>query len=270
MVRMKEFLPKEGAASRCPHEIDPESLQTDCDWLFACIQTLYRMDQRGRITQSSNANCGPAPIFCLGLTHHGNLWRVAERLPSAVARRAARLAGREQVLPPTPPPWPPCERRAALRKVLGVSASRHLDTEWVCFRMPSAQALRSIPRRGSNSISRLCTGTEIPSESVFGWSARFAEATPDGSRVVALERDRIVSACGLLAGDRSHFVVPWVETGAAWQRRGQARRVLALWLAGVEQKGGIPIYMADSRNRGAIALASSLDLEAFAALNLWF
>ena len=267
---MKEFLANEGAASRCPHEIDPESLQNDCDWLLACIQTLYRTDQRGRITQPRNANCGPAPIFCLGRTHHGNLWRVAERLPSVVARQGARLAGREEVLPQSPPPWPPCERRAALRKVLGVSVLGPLDAERVCFRLPSGMPTRSAPPRASSSVWRLCKGAEIPSGSAFGWSARLAEATPDASRVVALERNTIVSACGLLAGDRSHFAVPWVETGAAWQRMGQARRVLALWLSGVKQSGGIPIYMADPRDRGAIALASSLDLEAFAALSLWF
>ncbi|MDG2051044.1 MAG: hypothetical protein P8M78_12865 [Myxococcota bacterium] len=263
---MKEFSSRKTRRAASPH--GRGVLASDCDWLLALWQTLYRSDDRGRITHSEAVQWGRVPIFQLGRTRHGNLWRVADGVPATVAIRSARLAAREAVLGKEGPPWPPCERLGAIRAALGPGSRTQEDFQVIGFRLPAVEN-----HDFEDQLTRPLGSTlRDPFNENPGWirSESEAEGAQTLKREVSMEGDEIASFCEPVVGAPFSFTIAYVETQLQWRRRGHAARVLKGWLRGVRHAGGTPIFFADATRPEARALATSVGLEAFVALTFWF
>ncbi|MAJ58565.1 MAG: hypothetical protein CBC48_00695 [bacterium TMED88] len=263
---MREF-----SSNKAGKGISPDrsgGLASDCDWLSATWQTLFQNDDRGRITRSEAQRWGRVPIFQLGRTRHGNLWRVARGVPGPVATRLARLAAREAVLGEAGPPWTPCERQGAIRAVIGPGSRQQADCETIAFRLPEAKK-----NRAENSPASAGNG---PRRSRFDAPRRRRVAQDEAhgpesvGRTVSMEGEEVVSICEPLVGAASPLTIAYMETELRWRRRGHASRALEDWLGRIRQAGGTPVFIADAARPEAQALAASVGMEAFAALTFWF
>ena len=242
-------------------------LVTDCDWLSAIWQTLYQSDDRGRITRSRARRWGGVPIFQLGRTRHGNLWRVEQGVPGPVATRLGQLAAREASLGDSGPPWAPCEREGAIRAVIGPRSTGQQDCEAIGFRIPE-------PKRNGvgNPSAPFVNPPRRPrlDAPIAPLSQNSVDGPKAAGRAVSMEGGELASICEPLVGVASSVTIAYVETEVRWRRRGHASRALEGWLGRVRQAGGTPIFIADAARPAAQALAASVGLEAFAALTFWF
>ena len=99
---------------------------TELDWMELHLRCLHQHDARGRIVRTRQPSEWPSPLFHLGRTRLGNLWRFRDDLDPHAIRELARLAGREPALAPG---HPPPERLEAIRSVLGSVAEGVLDSD---------------------------------------------------------------------------------------------------------------------------------------------
>ncbi|MGH0037657.1 MAG: GNAT family N-acetyltransferase [Myxococcota bacterium] len=244
------------------------ALPTDVHWLDLELAALYRHDERGRLTRTREPHGRPAPALAFSRSVHGNLWRFAAGLPSALVRDLSRLCARERPLASggwadSPEGPAPAERWEAMRRALA-GAGFEPDPEWrgPCFRFPAELAVAPEETREWTGID--ADRLDAAGESAFAWLAGELE----GRRpvVARLEGGVPVSVVWAARGGGEGpgpAIEAGVETLPSHRGRGHARAGVAAWARRVRDLGAEPLYSTSWANRASRGVARSLGLVAF-------
>jgi hypothetical protein len=228
----------------------------DLDWMDLHLACLYHHDAKGRILASRQPGGLSCPLFHLGRTPLGNLWRFRDDLEPEALRELSRLAGKEG---PLPPEHPAPRRMQAIRSVLG-SRSDGL-TEW---RGPAFRFPEQLPEPSGVELVAVLPGMESLLEESFADMLR--EIPTRQPMWAAVERGRAVSLCHASrprAVDGSPTCLAaevGIETAPSHRGRGLAPRVVAAWARAVRESGGQPLYSTSWGNRASRAVARKLGL----------
>jgi len=141
------------------------SCVNDLEWMELHLRCLFQHDGNGRTVRTRQPNGWPSPLFVLGRTPLGNLWRFRDDLEPAVVRELARLVGMEA---PLQEGHPPPERIEAIRSVLRSAVELVVEWSGPVFRFPEE--------------IRLAEPDVLPVVAVKGKSEEGALGTPDGER----------------------------------------------------------------------------------------
>jgi hypothetical protein len=115
---------------------------TDVHWLEHYIGKTFALTADGRLRATDT---GEVPAFVLCRSHHGNLWRLREDLPTQAIKDLARLAGKEPPIQGDVLQCPPPDRLEPMRRSL---LAVGLDCEVVRHRLhrgPVEGEVRSTP-----------------------------------------------------------------------------------------------------------------------------
>jgi len=266
--------------------IGQRRLQTDCDWMRLHFETLYRLDEGGRLLSNRERAPRSVPRFHLGRTHQGNVWRFGSGLDPERINSLSRHASREHPLDrATFPPLPP-ERLRSFRMALAPSAlgpepanapGLPEDEEWCgpAFRFPEALLRDPAWRRlGEGSVALMLDDDRRRSLAEDGFSAAALTADPHCRAI--LEGDRVVALCGSRCcgsdrggrdsrgsrrGDDGVGFEAWVETLPGERECGWGARCVVAWALAVRAAGAVPLYSARWQDTGALAIARKLGLD---------
>lgn len=246
-----------GDSGRPPAPAEPlidllTDLPTDLDWMALQAATLYRHDAQGRIVTFNEADGSepPAPLFFLGRTAHGNLWRFRSDLPLALVRELARLAALEAA--DADGERDP-ERIAAFAERLEGFAGP-LDV----WRGPAFRfANESAPPSLASEASLAGPGDFAEFVQAFpGFAGHTERCVPIA---VVRESGRIVAGSWCATGP-GRAVECGVETLPEARGRGLAPAAVACWAAEIRRLGRIPLYSTSRENRASRAVARKLGL----------
>jgi hypothetical protein len=236
------------------------------------LRCLYRHDETGRIVTTRQPGGWASPLFHLGRTRLGNLWRFRNDLDSSVVRDLARLAGREPPLQPGaslsgpgPGQGPEPERLEAIRRLLGGDnwGLEQLSLEQWCgpaFRFPRQLP---VPEGPLPLVEITPDRAELLCDSFSDWISELAERQPC---VAVVENGRAVSLCcpsrpqEVPGSPACAAAEAGVETRLESRGEGHASRVVAAWARLVRDRGGEPIYSTSWENRASRAVAHKLGL----------
>lgn len=233
---------------------------TVLDWMELHLRCLHHHDANDRLTGSRQPGRGASPLFHLGRTVLGNLWRFRDDLDPHAVRDLARLAGREPPLLRQGTRPPPPERLEAMRRVLLRDRESLVLWRGPAYRFPERIAV---------------PGTPLPLQAVTpGREHLLAGAFHDLEReipgrqpcIAAVERGRAVSVCfssrplEASGSPRCAAAEAGVETLAHQRGRGLAPAVVAAWALAVRALGGEPMYSTSWDNRASRAVARKLGL----------
>lgn len=232
---------------------------TALDWMELHLLCLHHHDANGRLAGARQCGGGRSPLFHLGRTALGNLWRFRNDLDADAVRELARLTGREGPTPWAEPPPPP-ERLEAMRRVLE-RGGRSL----VLWRGPAYRFPARIPEPPSPLPLR-----EVRPGGEDVLIAEFADLAGEiGDRqpcVAALDRGQAVSVCfssrplEVAGSPRCAAAEAGVETVARHRGRGLAAAAVAAWARALRATGGEPLYSTSWDNRASRAVAGKLGL----------
>ena len=234
------------------------------DWMELHLHCLHEHDANGRMLHSRQTNGGPSPLFHLGRTAEGNLWRFRADLPGRVIRELARLAGRE---PPLAPDHPPPERLEAIRSLLRSSCEVTAEWRGPAFCFPPEISLPTRPGSELPPVVEVRPGREHLLEGAFAdWIPELAARQPcfavvEGGSAVSLccaARPLVLAGASTCAAAEAG-----VETVRAHRGRGHAPRVVAVWARAVRASGGEPMYSTSWSNRASRSVAAKLGLRLY-------
>jgi GNAT superfamily N-acetyltransferase len=236
---------------------------TELDWMELHLRCLHQHDEHGRIVRTRQPNTWPSPLFHLGRTRLGNLWRFRDDLDPHAIRELARLAGREPALGAD---HAPPERLQAMRSVLASVTELAFEWRGPAFRFPdpiidpvaaddeaSAMAISAVSAADAPLLAEDFTDA-IPQLAV----REPCFAAIHGGRAVSLcysARPREVSGLDSCAAAEAS-----VETAPGHRGRGLAPRVVAAWARAVRSRGGHPMYSTSWSNRASRGVARKLGL----------
>jgi len=230
----------------------------DLEWMERQIRCLFQHDGNGRIVRTRQPNRWPSPLFFLGRTPLGNLWRFRDDLEPAVIRELARLVGMEA---PLQEGHPLPERIEAIRSVLRSAVEVVVEFRGPAFRFP--EEIRVPEPDGLPVVAVTPENQSLLEESFPGEIAELAVRQPflaavDGERAVSFcypARPMEVQGC-----DSSQAAEAGVETLSAYRGRGLAPRVVAAWGRALRGQGGEPLYSTSWDNQASRAVARKLGL----------
>ncbi len=234
----------------------------DLDWMELHLRCLYHHDANDRIVRTRQPNGWPSPLFHLGRTRLGNLWRFRDDLDPAAIRELARLAGREPSFP-ADGEHPPPLRLEAMRSVLRSVTEIVFEWRGPVFRFP-AKIVEPVAGPEALPLVSVRLGKESLLEESF--ADTLSELDARQPCVAAVENGRAVSLCYAarpldVAGSAPCAVAEaGVETVAGHRGRGHAPRVVAAWGRAVREMGGEPIYSTGWDNKASRAVARDLGL----------
>jgi hypothetical protein len=209
------------------------------------LEVLFRLDERGRMTELNQSGTTPAPRVFLGRTAQGNLCRTRADLPSALADELEAIAAEEPVVEEFGEPPAVSER---LREALAAHAP--VTSE---YRGP-AHLLPRIESTPSNVISLDQTNAELLKPGFPSFFEDFVNSLPVSAVV---EGDRAVSIC-CAARSGSGGSEAGVETLPEFQRRGHGLAVTAHWAHQVQRSGRLALYSTWWGNAASLALVRRL------------
>lgn len=247
------------------------------------LRCLYHHDANGRIRRTRQPGGGPSPLFHLGRTRLGNLWRLRADLDAAVVRDLARLAGREAPRPvgvahaePAAPP----ERVEALRRLLESEVGELAMWCGPAFHFPQPAPPQPAPPRQVPPHQTQLDQIDLPQGAVS-----LVELTPDRADllrggfedmipelaerqpcIAAVEGEYAVSLCfssrplAVAGNPDCPAAEAGVETRPDHRGRGLAPRVVAAWARAVRERGAEPIYSTSWDNAASRAVARKLGL----------
>jgi hypothetical protein len=232
---------------------------TDLDWMELHLRCLYHHDANDRIVRARQKGSWPAPLFHLGRTLQGNLWRFRDDLDSSAIRELARLSGREppfQSLSAHPPP----QRLEAIRSVLRSVTEMVFEWRGPCFRFPDE--IR-VPECRLPLVAVTPGQESLLTEFFADTIALLAERQPI---LAAVADGRAVSMCYAarppdVVGSASCAAAEvGVETVPGQRGLGLAPSVVAAWGRAVRGQGCEPIYSTTWDNKASRAVARKLGL----------
>ncbi len=229
-------------------------------WMELHLRCLYHHDARDRVQGARQPGGGPAPLFHVGRTRLGNLWRFGVGLPEDRVSELSRLAGRECPLPEGAPAPAP-ERLEAFRAVLAAAASRLVLWRGPAYRFPQRILAPDAP-----VVEVTVDRAELLVDGFDDWLPELSQRQPC---VAALEGGRAVSLCcpsrplEVPGSPRCPASEAGVETLASHRGRGLAAAAVAGWARATRARGGEPIYSTSWANRASLAVARKLELIAY-------
>ena len=219
---------------------------TDLGWMQLQSRALYRHDARGRIA-AGNARPGEEgtpPLFFLGRTRQGALWRFSDRLPEPIVTELSRLAAAE-ILPEDLERDP--ERLPTLLERLAPVQSAPVLWRGPAFRFPEV-----LP--SPEGVERL------DAADLAAVTASFPDFDRRGAPFFAArEGGRVVSICYDATGP-GPAVEAGVQTLPEARGRGLASRVVVAWARATREAGRIPLYSTSWDNAASRGVARRLGL----------
>ena len=230
----------------------------DLEWMELHLRCLFQHDGNGRTVRTRQPNGWPSPLFVLGRTPLGNLWRFRDDLEPAVVRELARLVGMEA---PLQEGHPPPERIEAIRSVLRSAVELVVEWSGPVFRFPEEIRLAE-----PDVLAVVAVTAENQSLLEESFPDEIAELAVRQPFLAAIDGERAVSFCysarplELKGCDSCGAAEAGVETLSAFRGRGLAPRVVAAWGYAVREQGGEPLYSTGWDNNGSRAVARKLGL----------
>jgi GNAT superfamily N-acetyltransferase len=230
----------------------------DLEWMELHLRCLYHHDGNDRVVRTRQPNGWPCPLFHLGRTPLGNLWRFRDDLEPAAIRELARLVGKEA---PLPEGHPPPQRIEAIRSVLRSSVELIVERQGPAFRFP-----QQIPALDSGALPVVAVTLQnqaLLQESFADTIPELAERQPC---LAAVDAERAVSLCYsarpqvLKGGAPCGASEAGVETLSSHRGQGLAPRVVAAWAQRVREQGAEPMYSTSWDNRASLAVVQKLGL----------
>jgi RimJ/RimL family protein N-acetyltransferase len=220
---------------------------TPLSYIAIQAQTLYRLDERGRLLCVNEPDEPPAPRFFMGRTPEGNIWRLRHDLPDDLAAELERLCRAEPVPRDlTAPPAGYQAIRAALQEHAPVAE------EWrgPCYRFPDTP-----PDLPGAVVLTEANIRALPDE--LAWIGRALPLYAPAA--VALVNGRAVSLCFCSRiGERA--CEAGLETLPRHRGRGHAAAVTALWARLVRRRGLTPLYSTSWDNLASRGVARRLGM----------
>lgn len=232
---------------------------TDLEWMELHLRCLYHHDARDRILQTRQPGGALCPLFHLGRTPLGNLWRFREDLEPEAVRELSRLAGKEG---PLQAGHPPPERMQAIRSLLYSLTEIVFEWRGPAFRFPAELPTPS-PVPGTE-VLEVVPGLEDVLQDPF--DDLIPEITTRAPIVAVVEEGRAVSVChaarprAVEGSPTCRASEAGLETAASHRGRGLAPLAVAEWARVVRRQGGVPIYSTSWDNKASRGVARKLGL----------
>jgi hypothetical protein len=210
------------------------------------VESLFTHDAVGRIVRQNEPDGPPAPMFFLGRTALGNIWRVRHDVPADVAKRLEEIARRELVDAALP------ERPHYGDEIVGVlggamSVTSASGGPAFCFG-DEIRAASGVVRIGRST-------TALRGE--FAWLV--AELEQRRPCYAVIRDGAAISMC--FSSRRSpRAAEAGVETLEAHRGNGYATAVTAAWAQAVREEGLTPLYSTSWDNVASRAVARRLCL----------
>ena len=207
------------------------------------LQSLYRLDDRGRVAEVREPDPPPPPRFVLFRTHEDVQALVGAHLPDALAPQLVALAADEPPTPDAPP-----KHLARYRSLLG--AHREIEREYAgpSLYLPGpfgeVVGVRKVEAHDRDLLQR-----HFPDE------ARDFEAR---SPIYAAVEGGVAVAICFCSRDFGPGAPAGVFTIETHRGRGHARRVAAAWAAEITRLGSVPLYGTTWDNLASRAIAARL------------
>jgi hypothetical protein len=210
------------------------------------VEALFTHDAAGRIVRQNEPDGPPAPLYFLGRTAEGNIWRMRQDVPYDLAARLDEISGREPVdVALTEEP------RSALTVF---ELLRTLNPSIVATGGP-AFSFGDIPVV-ADVVVRIDHDT-VPTLGHFPW----IEAELDDRRpCYAVVREGIAVSLCFSSRRSPRAAEAGVETVAAHRGNGYAAAVTAAWAKAVREEGLTPLYSTSWQNEASRAVARRLGL----------
>ena len=213
------------------------------------VEALFTHDAAGQIVRQNEPDGPAAPLFFLGCTAEGNIWRVRQDIPRDLAARLDEIAGREPVEAELPQrPRVADEIVALLRVLLPVTAETGGPAFFVGEAVPILEGVVRIERDDVAMLEH------------FSWLV--PELDDRRPCCVVLQDGIAVSLC--FSSRRSpRAAEAGVETIPAYRGNGYATAVTAAWARAVREEGLTPLYSTSWENGASRAVARRLGLSQY-------
>ena len=230
----------------------------DLEWMELHLRCLFQHDGNGRTVRTRQPNGWPSPLFVLGRTPLGNLWRFRDDLEPAVVRELSRLAGMEA---PLQEGHLPPERIEAIRSVLRSAVEIVVEFRGPVFRFPE-----EIRRFEPDILPVVAVTAENQSLLEGSFPDEIAELAVRQPFLAAVDGERAVSFCyparplEVKGCESCGASEAGIETLSVYRGRGLAPRVAAAWGRALREQGGEPLYSTSWDNKASVAVARKLGL----------
>lgn len=219
------------------------------------LQTLFVLDDAGRIASTREPGSVPGPLFSLVRGESACAWAVRADVPDDLARELDRLAGEE---PPASSFREPPVHAQRYVDLLSAPGRRTRASLGPAFAFPEPLA----------GLDDHVAVVEVDDERLLqrrfsGWVV--GEIAAGRSPVMAVvDGGHPVSIC-YCARSSPVAAEAGLETAVAFRGRGLGPRVTAAWAAAVRASGRIPLYSTSWTNTASLAVARKLGLVAYAS-----
>lgn len=214
------------------------------------VEALYAHDARSRIVSSNEWRPGPAPLFHLGRTIGGNVWRFRADVPDELASELEALCNSEAVASEL--------SRAPRQQDTFV---RVLESHAPVAKIWTGPAYAFSSDVASSSSWVLITAANA--DLLRGGLDDWLEDVPHRQPFVAVvENGRALSICASVRITNAAHEAG-VETLPAFRRRGHAQSAVAAWARAVKQTGALPLYSTSWDNLASQSVAAKLGLSLY-------
>ncbi len=213
------------------------------------INTLFCCDAAGRMRCVNEAGEPPAPLFYMGRTPQGNLWRFRHDLPDPILGKVDELCREEPLAGDLASPP---QHHASIKAILEELVPLHQQQEYsgpVYWVPENVQPARNAQLIGEANAKLLRLD--------FSWALPLAENRDIMPIAVTIDQGRAVSIC-FCSRRPAQATEAGLETVPAFRGRGYATAAVATWAAEVRRLGCIPLYSTSWDNLASQAVARKL------------
>jgi hypothetical protein len=210
------------------------------------LQTLFVLNQAGRIISTREPNSSPGPRFALIRGSTACAWAAHADVPDL-------LAGQLDALARTEPPTRDCRDEPVHTTRYTSLVGGRVDFG-PAFTFPDA-----IP--APVDIVAVTQLSELTPH-FRGWTA---DELPDRSPILAIAEEGHAASVCFCARRSAVAAEAGVETAERFRGRGLAPRVAAAWALAIRASGLLPLYSTSWSNAPSLAVARKLGLEACAS-----
>ncbi len=211
-------------------------------------ETLYRLDERGRMLRQNDPDRGGAPRVFLGRTLHGNVWRLRHDLEPALATELEMILGTEPVTGDLAQPPMTLDRLLVALGAAPSDVSR--GPAWWFPRRPE-------PPSG---VVRVTGANRDVLARHFAW---LVEELADWSPCAAVLRDGAAVSVCFSSRLSARAAEAGVETAEPYRGRGLAPLVVSAWACLIYESGRLPLYSTSWENAASRAVARKLGISLY-------